>query len=107
MSFGEQLCIISTGCSTPQKSSNTQTNHCTFLQLHILLRFISLQLCTENTMRKSSLMFGTYRQLSSQCYVHLIRQSCVMRWGGSAWSVLSAKAVIRDHHFILTLLCLG
>lgn len=59
-------------------------NHCTFLQVHILLWFISLQLCTENTAGRSSLMFGTYRQLSSQCYVHLIRQGYVVRWGGSA-----------------------
>lgn len=59
-------------------------NHCTFLQVHILLWFISLQLCTENTAGRSSLMFGTYRQLSSQCYAHLIRQGYVVRWGGSA-----------------------
>lgn len=62
-----QACSNSTTCcgwcgSAPQNSSNTQINHGTLLQLHILLRFISLQLCTENTMGRSSLMFGIYKR---------------------------------------------
>ena len=101
----EQACSNGTACcgwrgSAPQKSSNTQPNHGILLQLHILLRFISLQLCTENTTGRSSLMFGIYGQLSPQCYIHLIRQGGLGKWEGSVWSLLSSKDVTKGHHFI-------
>lgn len=60
MSFGgtsRQWPLVG-GVVVPCKISNAQTNHGILLQLHILLRFISLQLCTENTTGRSSLMFG-------------------------------------------------
>lgn len=103
--LGDQACSNGTACcgwcgSAPQKSSNTQTNHGILLQLHILLRFISLQLCTENTMGRSSLMFGVYRQLNPQCYIHLIRQGGLGKWEDSVWSLLSSKDVTKDHQFI-------
>jgi len=103
--LGEQACRDGTACcgwcgSAPQKSSNTQTTHGIFLQLHILLRFISLQLCTENTTGRSSLPFDIYRQLSLQCYIHLIRQGGLGKWESSVWWLVSFKDVTKGHHFI-------
>lgn len=43
---------------------------------------------------------GIYRQLSPQCYIHLIKQGGLGKWEGSVWSLLSSKDITKDHHFI-------
>lgn len=104
----EQACSNGTTCcgwcgSAPQNSSNTQINHGILLQLHILLRFISLQLCTENIMGRSSLMFGIYKtteppvlnsfdkaewleEVGRQCLVTPVIQRCHERPPLHSWN---------------------
>lgn len=82
-------------------------NHCTFLQVHILLWFISLQLCTEKYRREIQSYVWHLQTTELPVLCSSDKARLCGEVGRQCLSLLSAKDVITDQHFILTLLCLG